>query len=106
MNNTEQNKPQESKPIESYRAAVSETGSLYSAIAGSMLSLTSSVHLEADKEILDPPNEYKGERTVQKESENLAGSWKAYAIYIRLGSGWSVGPILIVIFILVQALFR
>ena len=102
----EQNKPQESKPIESYPVSLSDTRSLYDSIAGSLLSLSSSVHLEADKEILNIQNDYQGERAVKEESQNLAGSWKAYAIYIKLGSGWTVGPVLIMIFILVQTLFR
>ena len=103
--NVEQNKPKESKPIENYRVSVSSETSLYNPAGGSMLSLSSSVQLEPEKEVLSK-EEYHGERAVKQESENLAGSWKAYGVYIKLGSGWLVGPGLIVVFILAQTFFR
>ena len=101
--NVDQNKPQENKPIENYRVSVSSETSLYNPAGGSLLSLTSSVQME-EKEILNK-EEYKGERAVKTESENLAGSWKAYGVYIKLGSGWTVGPVLIIVFIMAQTLF-
>lgn len=104
----DQNKPQErEKPIENYRVSVSSETSLYNpAVGGSMLSLSSSVQLESpEKEVLGK-EDYKGERAVKQESENLAGSWKAYGVYIKLGSGWTVGPMLILVFVMAQTLFR
>ena len=98
--NVDQNKPPESKPIENYRVSGSET-SLDNLAGDSTLSLTPSVQME---EVLSK-DEYKGERAVKAESENLAGSWKAYGIYIKLGSGWTVGPVLIIVFIMAQTLF-
>ena len=103
--NVDQNKPQESKPIDNYRVSVSSETSLYNPVGGSLLSLSSSVQMEdRDKEVLNK-DDYKGERAVKKESENLAGSWKAYGVYIKLGSGWTVGPVLIIVFIMAQTLF-
>lgn len=105
--NVEQNKaPEREKPIENYRVSMSSENSLYNPAGGSLLSLTSSVQLESpEKEVLNK-EAYKGERAVKQESENLAGSWKSYGIYIKLGSGWTVGPLLILVFMMAQTLFR
>lgn len=81
-----------SKPIEDHRASLSSETKLYNPTGGSVTSLSSSVSLktskEAEKEAVNK-DDYQGERAVKQESENLAGSWNAYGVYIKLGSGWT-----------------
>lgn len=107
----DQNKQEPRKNL-NYRVSVNSESSLFNP-TGSLLSLSSSIHEElmesSKKTSVDLNNgvinDYKGERAVKIESENLSGSWRAYSVYIRLGSSWYIGPLLIIVFIISQTLF-
>ena len=99
--NVDQNK-QVDKPTQNLNYRTVSVNSETSLInpTGSLLSLSSSVHLDEELENKKSNSELnnnnmngdqKGERTVKRESDNLNGSWNAYAVYISLGSSWYIG---------------
>ena len=112
--NLEPNKQENKQPVNLRTVSINSESSLCNP-TGSLLSLSSSVHLddedlEAKKQPaldLNDDNDANrtGERSGKKESESLSGSWRAYAVYIKMGSSWWLGPLLIVVFFIAQTLF-